>query len=89
MVKLDDSGNVVVEGYYHCALHNFVCDITDTGAVKKHEEENEHTIRGTALCQRCKKVMVLFKNLPKPPAGIEPGAFCDTCKESLKKELGI
>ena len=74
-------------GVYRCdfADHDFLCDKRDTEAIKKHEEL-EHTISGHAPCQRCGKI-VEFKGLPKPAEGQTPGAFCDKCKEQLRKEL--
>lgn len=79
--------DIIEGGVYSCGLHDFVCDRRDIDAVRKHEEEFDHTISGTGICQRCKKEKVAFKGLPKPPEGSEPGCFCDKCKEILKKEL--
>ncbi len=87
--------DIIQGGVYKCGPHNFICDIEDLKSIQKHEDEVEHTIKGTGLCQRCKAVIVQFKGLPKPPRNkdtgleTEPGCFCDKCKEQLKKELGI
>lgn len=74
-------------GVTTCDVHDFICDTKDTETIKKHFEELEHTISGSAICQRCKKVRVEFKGLPKPPMGSDPGAFCEDCKKALVAEF--
>lgn len=74
-------------GVYHCGTHDFFADIKDTESIRKHEDEYEHFIKGTAICQRCKKEKVTFKKLPKPPEGQEPGAFCPKCMAALKAQF--
>jgi hypothetical protein len=87
--------HMIEGGVYKCGPHDFICDIEDLESIRKHEDENEHYIKGTADCQRCRRVKVSFEGLLKPArnpdTGLEqqPAAFCDDCKEALKKELGF
>ena|ERR1044071_9249508 len=80
---------ILENGITRCAQHDFICETSDTEAVRKHFEEFDHTVTGSAVCQRCKKERVSFKGLVAPPIGTEPGAFCDKCKKALAKELGM
>ncbi len=80
---------ILENGITKCDQHDFICETADTDAVRKHFEEYDHTVSGSAICQRCKKERVSFKGLVAPPVGSEPGAFCNKCKKALAKELGM
>ncbi len=87
--SVEELREIMGNGITSCDVpeHNFICETKDTETIRKHFEEFEHTVTGSAICQRCKKVRVEFKGLIAPPIGTEPGAFCGPCKKALVAEI--
>ena len=72
---------------YKCGIHNI--DTEDSQVWSKHVAEVSHDTVGITKCKDCGKPDTEVNHSGKIYVGTTIPAYCDECKDRLRKELSI